>query len=47
MNNRSSPDAGSLLRNFSRLLESLSRVLAEVTAHLSCSGREKQLCRWS
>lgn len=47
MNNRSSPDAGRLLCNFSRRLESLSRVLAEVTAHLSCSGREQQLCGWS
>ena len=41
MNNRSSPDAGRLLCNFSRRLESLSRVLAEVTAHLSYSGRER------
>ena len=42
MNNRSSPDAGRLLCNFLRRLESLSRVLAEVTAHLSYSGRERQ-----
>lgn len=42
MNNRSSPDAGRLLCNFSRRLESLSRVLAEVTACLSYSGWERQ-----
>lgn len=42
MNNRSSPDAGCLLCNFSRRLESLSRVFAEVTAYLSYSGRERQ-----
>lgn len=41
MNNRSSPDAGRLLCNFSRRLESL-RVLAEVTACLSYSGWERQ-----
>lgn len=38
MNNRSSPDAERLLRKFSRRLETLSRVLAEVTACLSYSG---------
>ena len=47
MNNRSSPDAERLLCNFSRRLESLSRVLAEVTAYLSYSGLgETDLCRW-
>lgn len=47
MNNRSSPDAERLLCNFSRRLEILSRVLAEVTAYLSYSGLgEAGICRW-